>query len=209
MARRSEGQYKLYLVPSTDPDYKMVEEKMQSTIVKHQSETGGVFGRYKIVQISKIENSFLRPRYEKKKTEIARANGGRANERLFFHGTKDTMFIDDGFSVKLANPKGMFGAGLYFAEHSSKSNQYVLPAEGCSLHKSRSCYFCFRVMLLCKVTMGKMFETKKVMKVNKAPSGYHSVHAPAALGFLKYPEFIVYDDDQAYPQYCVLYRIAP
>ena len=42
---------------------------------------------------------------------------------------------------------GMFGAGIYFAEHSSKSNQYIYGiggGTGCPLHKDRSCYICHR-----------------------------------------------------------------
>lgn len=41
----------------------------------------------------------------------------------------------------------MFGAGIYFAENSSKSNQYVYGiggGTGCPLHKDRSCYVCHR-----------------------------------------------------------------
>jgi len=42
----------------------------------------------------------------------------------------------------------MFGAGIYFAEHSSKSNQYVYGiggGTGCPTHKDRSCYTCHRL----------------------------------------------------------------
>ena len=41
----------------------------------------------------------------------------------------------------------MFGAGIYFAENSSKSNQYVYGiggGTGCPAHKDRSCYICHR-----------------------------------------------------------------
>lgn len=44
----------------------------------------------------------------------------------------------------------MFGAGIYFAENSSKSNQYVYGiggGTGCPLHKDRSCYVCHRFTL--------------------------------------------------------------
>ena len=37
--------------------------------------------------------------------------------------------------------------GIYFAEHSSKSNQYVYGiggGNGCPEHKDRSCYTCLR-----------------------------------------------------------------
>jgi tankyrase len=39
------------------------------------------------------------------------------------------------------------GAGIYFAENSSKSNQYVFGiggGNGCTLHKDKSCYICSR-----------------------------------------------------------------
>ena len=39
------------------------------------------------------------------------------------------------------------GAGIYFAENSSKSNQYVYGiggGNGCALHKDKSCYICSR-----------------------------------------------------------------
>ena len=38
-------------------------------------------------------------------------------------------------------------AGIYFAEHSSKSNQYIYGiggGTGCPQHKDRSCYICQR-----------------------------------------------------------------
>ena len=37
--------------------------------------------------------------------------------------------------------------GIYFAEHSSKSNQYIYGiggGTGCPMHKDRSCYVCSR-----------------------------------------------------------------
>jgi len=39
------------------------------------------------------------------------------------------------------------GAGIYFAENSSKSNQYIYGiggGNGCTLHKDKSCYICTR-----------------------------------------------------------------
>lgn len=49
--------------------------------------------------------------------------------------------------------------GIYFAEHSSKSNQYVygIGGSGCPKHKDRSCYECVRNLLLCRVALGKCF----------------------------------------------------
>ena len=41
----------------------------------------------------------------------------------------------------------MFGAGIYFAENSSKSNQYIYGTGGgcgCTLHKNKNCTICER-----------------------------------------------------------------
>ena len=54
----------------------------------------------------------------------------------------------------------MFGAGIYFAENSSKSNQYVWGiggGTGCPIHKDKSCYSCKRQLILCRVTLGEFF----------------------------------------------------
>lgn len=89
----------------------------------------------------------------------------------------------------------MFGAGIYFAEHSSKSNQYVYGIGngiGCPTHKDKSCYQChrfeknllfffeinecvfflrFRQLLLCRVALGKSFLQFSAMKMAHAPPG--------------------------------------
>lgn len=55
--------------------------------------------------------------------------------------------IHKGFDERHAYIGGMFGAGIYFAENSSKSNQYVYGiggGTGCPVHKDRSCYICHR-----------------------------------------------------------------
>ena len=48
-------------------------------------------------------------------------------------------------------------AGIYFAEHSSKSNQYVYGiggGSGCPEHKDRSCYTCDRCVCVCMGWVG-------------------------------------------------------
>ena len=64
-----------------------------------------------------------------------------------------------GFDERHAYIGGMFGAGIYFAENSSKSNQYVYGINGgtgCPMHKDRSCYICHRQMIFGRVTLGKL-----------------------------------------------------
>ena len=72
----------------------------------------------------------------------------QANERMLFHGSPFiNAIVQKGFDERHAYIGGMFGAGIYFAEHSSKSNQYVYGicgGTGCPAHKDRSCYICHR-----------------------------------------------------------------
>jgi hypothetical protein len=62
-------------------------------------------------------------------------DGGRldmmnANEHYLFHGTKPEcvdVLTHRGFDERVGELGGLFGAGCYFAENSSKSDQYVPP----------------------------------------------------------------------------------
>jgi len=50
------------------------------------------------------------------------------NEYYLFHGTSKNSLdpiSELGFDERLSNVNGMFGPGIYFAENSSKSNQYI------------------------------------------------------------------------------------
>ena len=90
-------------------------------------------------------------------------------------------------------------AGIYFAEHSSKSNQYIYGiggGTGCPQHKDRSCYACHRQLLLCRVALGKSFFQFSAMKMAHAPPGHHSVVGRPSVGGLSFPEYVVYRGEQ-------------
>ena len=112
-------------------------------------------------------------------------------------------------SFKLALHRVQF-LGIYFAENSSKSNQYVYGiggGTGCPQHKDRSCYACTRQLIVCRVTLGKSFLQFSAMKVAHAPPGHHSVIGRPSVGGLTFPEYVVYRGEQAYPEYLLTYRI--
>lgn len=101
-----------------------------------------------MLQIQKVQNKKLWERYIHRRQEVAEENGNQANERMLFHGSPFVnAIVQKGFDERHAYIGGMFGAGIYFGEHSSKSNQYVYGiggGTGCHLHKDRSCYICHR-----------------------------------------------------------------
>ncbi|XP_056110771.1 tankyrase, TRF1-interacting ankyrin-related ADP-ribose polymerase b isoform X3 [Rhinichthys klamathensis goyatoka] len=196
-----------------DKEFQSVEEEMQSTIREHRDggNAGGVFSRYNVLKIQKVVNKKLRERYTHRQKEIADENHNHHNERMLFHGSPFiNAIIHKGFDERHAYIGGMFGAGIYFAENSSKSNQYVYGiggGTGCPTHKDRSCYVCHRQMLFCRVTLGKSFLQFSAMKMAHAPPGHHSVIGRPSVNGLAYAEYVIYRGEQAYPEYLITYQI--
>ncbi|XP_033757082.1 poly [ADP-ribose] polymerase tankyrase-1-like [Pecten maximus] len=194
-----------------DPEYISVDEQMQSTIREHKENVGGIFNRYNINKIQKISNKRLWGRYCHRRKEVSEENHGHDNERLLFHGSPFiNAIVHKGFDERHAYIGGMFGAGIYFAENSSKSNQYVYGiggGTGCPLHKDRSCYICHRQLLLCRVTLGKSFLQFSAIKMAHSPPGHHSIIGRPSSGGLMYPEYVVYRGEQAYPEYLISFQI--
>lgn len=118
--------------------------------------------------------------------------------------------IEKGFDERHACVHGMFGAGIYFAENSSKSNQYIYGlggGTGCAEHKNKYCTNCSRQLLLCRVCLGKSYFLLSSNKLAHAPPGHHSVCGRPSQGGLVYPEYVVYRGEQAYPEYIITYKI--
>ncbi|KAK9703982.1 Poly(ADP-ribose) polymerase catalytic domain [Popillia japonica] len=196
-----------------DKEFIAVEEEMQNSIREHRDNghAGGIFSRYNIVRIQKVQNRKLWERYTHRRQEVSEENTNQNNERMLFHGSPFiNAIVQKGFDERHAYIGGMFGAGIYFAEHSSKSNQYVYGiggGTGCPVHKDRSCYICHRHLLLCRVTLGKSFLQFSAMKMAHAPPGHHSVAGRPSAGGLNFPEYVVYRGEQAYPEYFITYQI--
>lgn len=98
----------------------------------------------------------------------------------------------------------MFGAGIYFAENSSKSNQYIYGVgggPGCTTHRDRNCTECLRQLLFCRVCLGKSFCLMSANRLAHAPPGHHSVCGRPSHGGLVYPEYVVYRGEQVSKNY--------
>ncbi|XP_059386139.1 poly [ADP-ribose] polymerase tankyrase-2-like [Carassius carassius] len=194
-------------------EFQSVEEEMQCTIREHRDggHAGGVFNRYSIMKIQKVCNKKLWDRYTHRRKEVSEENHNHANECMLFHGSPFVnAIIHKGFDERHAYMGGMFGAGIYFAENSSKSNQYVYGiggGTGCPLHKDRSCYMCQRHLLFCRVTLGKSFLQFSAMKMAHSPPGHHSVTGRPSVNGLALAEYVIYRGEQAYPEYLITYQI--
>ena len=195
-----------------DRDFISVSAEFVDSIREHRDNKGGVFDTYEIVRIERIVNPRLWRRYVYRKNEIAESNHNHANEQMLFHGSPMIhAIVEGGFDERHSYIGGMFGAGVYFAENSSKSNQYVFGiggGDGCTEHKDKSCYLCERQLLFCRVSLGKPYVIKSACRMAHSPPGHHSVVGrPSSCG-LAYAEYVIYRGEQAYPEFRITYRIA-
>ncbi|MEE6485606.1 hypothetical protein FKM82_014347 [Ascaphus truei] len=194
-----------------DKEFLSVDEELQSTVREHRDggHAGGVFNRYNILKIQKVCNKKLWERYTHRRKEVTEENHNHANERMLFHGSPFVnAIIHKGFDERHAYIGGMFGAGIYFAENSSKSNQYVYGiggGTGCPIHKDRSCYICHRQLLFCRVTLGKSFLQFSAMKMAHSPPGHHSVTGRPSVNGLALAEYVIYRGEQV--QYIYIFLI--
>lgn len=162
------------------------------------------------------------------------------NETFLWHGL-NAMHIDticsDGFDPRFCSLDGMFGSALYFAENSSKANQYS-HSSSCKmvggtpgLNTGTPCQ-CKRgeevCMLLCRVLLGDSLIERdyrgnspgqywyQLRTEPKRPGGggiYNSVVGESQSNYakasLKLREYIVYEKSQVYSEYKVYFKRIP
>eukprot|EP00929_Paragymnodinium_shiwhaense_P092045 TRINITY_DN51923_c0_g1_i1.p1 TRINITY_DN51923_c0_g1~~TRINITY_DN51923_c0_g1_i1.p1 ORF type:complete len:907 (+),score=176.64 TRINITY_DN51923_c0_g1_i1:78-2798(+) len=130
-----------------------------------------------------------------------------ANEFWFFHGTSHVAaegITTDDFDMTRANPSGLFGAGVYFAESVSKSDEYT---EGKAVHGEE-----LFPLLLCRVSLGNVYycderrPDRRQLEDRCLRGKYHSVLGDRKKASGTFREFIVYDNMNSFPAYIVYYR---
>jgi hypothetical protein len=132
-------------------------------------------------------------------------------EMYGWHGTKPglvDLIAQSGFDERLANTAGLFNAGNYFAEASSKSDQYCTPVP--AHDPVNGSYF----MFLSRVMIGTPYQCDgfseripPLLDANKPDGGrYDSVLGRSNTTAASYREFIVYDKAQCLPEFIVEYK---
>lgn len=126
------------------------------------------------------------------------------NTVLLFHGTSfqaaDAIAKEDFHISRSGSNRGaLFGKGIYLAESCTKADEYG--KEGPD-H--------LRCMLACRVTLGNVLYcddvSPDVAKLERACMGaYHSVLGDREKVHGTFREFIVYDEDQVYPEFVITY----
>jgi len=131
------------------------------------------------------------------------------NEMLLFHGTKPSAceaICKSDFMVSMSgsNAGNLYGSGIYFAECSSKSDEYAQDDTG--IYKG------LWAMLLCRVTCGRIGYCDELHPngqelYNRCIRGqYDSTLGDREKARGTYREFIVPNNDQAYPEWVIIYK---
>lgn len=127
------------------------------------------------------------------------------NEVFLFHGTNEDAahkITTGNVRVNLAgsNTGTLYGRGVYFAESATKSDEYTWPING------------VRHMLLCRVILGRVLYSDSKETDPRACEGaclggkYHSVLGDRKKVRGTFREFVVFDEEQVYPNYILDYR---
>lgn len=128
------------------------------------------------------------------------------NEVYLWHGTpvrQGLAIAQDDFKILAGSGNGsMFGEGLYFAESCTKADEYARDDTG---H-----YSDVRALLLCRVCMGSIHYTTE--PESDALQKFLDGERDSTLADLAdarrntFREFVVYDAEQVYPEYVLLYK---
>lgn len=133
------------------------------------------------------------------------------NEVYLWHGTSPHGALGiskEGFRLKYAGTAAgsMYGDGVYLAECCSKSDEYAKDDTD-GLYKGQYC------LLLCRAVLGEMLTLRvggtvvhNIVDAAMKGGAYDSVLGDREASVGTYREFIVYEEDQVYPEYVILYN---
>ena len=180
----------LFLLPQNSTRYGELVDYVERTLMHG----------YKV----KVQNIFS-VYIPQERTAFEHNQSGRSQVELLFHGTSGQNvrhIMRSGLICPRTPSNGrMFGHGIYFANHSSKSINY------CSVRTRGIPHF----MFLTDVAVGKRYIAQDAMStLREPPKGYDSVwgkagHTGAWGGKLQYDEFIIYANAQQTIRYLVTF----
>lgn len=178
----------------SDDRFKRVEKHIKGTRSRHHS-----WG-------ARIENIWTMSVKGQKKEHVPGMKKA-GNIKPMFHGSRNANILGICKHGLLMRPPGvyitgsMFGNGLYFADQSSKSEQYSTSRFGGS-RRGADTYFLF----VADVALGKVKKyTSAQTHLSRPPSGFNSVQG-AKGSYLLHNEFIIYKLNQHILQYLIEFK---
>ena len=156
-----------------------------------------------IVKIERIQNKWLWEKYYQHRDRMKRKNDGKINEKLLFHGTRNTLPSsiyndEEGFDMRFGRA-GMWGKGNYFAVNASYSDDYA--------HRRHDGTRATQQMFLAKVLTGRSIElqpdnTLCLPPIMQGNTRYDTVNGETNGSRV----YITYSNDKAYPFYLISYN---
>lgn len=166
---------KRYQVVTEDtPEYLKIKTEFEKTL------------KYKIIRIEKSNNPILEEKFKQRSKQLT-----TQNVKYLFHGSADKAYdsiLETGFDLEYANPSGLLGKGIYFAEDASYSHGYG--------RVTRTNLGSINHILYCKVNIGRTSEGRTGL--SSAPEGYDSVESG-------HRTYAVFDNYQGIPEYIIYY----
>lgn len=181
-------------IDKKDPVYKKIEDFHQSTRSDRHS------WKAHVENIWRVSIKGQKDKHLSTMKEVG-------NITPLFHGSGPQNILGICKHGLLMRPPGvyisgsMFGNGLYFADQSSKSEQYAFGRYGGGSGKGQTFF-----MFVTDVALGKIKEYEDAQThLTKAPPGFHSVQGKKGR-WLVHNEFIVYDLKQHILQYLIEFK---
>lgn len=249
------------VVPPSSSEFAWMQQLLRMTIAGYHKKNSYIhpvlFDTFELVKLVRIQNPTVWLRFKtrrdymleqvkskpltKVKNVLTSVPGGPAteesvNEFFFFHGLNAShvpSIAKFGFDPRFCSLNGMFGGGVYFAENSSKCNQYnhvgacavsgykdQMAGHQCKCSKSD-----LAQMVVCRTVLGDtlvegnyrgnspgQYWHGRRQEPEKPGGGvYNSVLGESKTNFgpaaaLQLREYVVYESSQLYPEYVCHYR---
>ncbi|XP_041840896.1 protein mono-ADP-ribosyltransferase PARP14-like [Melanotaenia boesemani] len=182
------------LLQSSSAEYRTIKEAFKRTAPKT------------VMKIERLQNIHLRRAYEAQKKHISEKNKlerAREGEKLLYHGTTEEncdAIMKTGFNRRFAGQNAtVYGYGTYFAVNASYSANptYSKPtADGSQL------------MFVARVLTGVYTQGSSTMSVPPARNSQQSHDRyDSVVDKMDNPNmFVVFHDDQAYPDYLITFK---
>lgn len=182
---------------------------------------------FRVQRVIRVEASGMWNRYQEKLEKIKKKRGGKAPEQLSlltepvtvkhkhlfapldaglnevyaFHGTFVRYALSiakDDFNINLAgSSRGtLYGRGAYLGDSITKADEYAKD-------EPDGYYSDVFAVLFCRVCMGKLYNTSDDPE---AASRIKSGEFDSTNGQRLFRELVIYDSDQLYPEYVILYK---
>jgi hypothetical protein len=165
------------VIPSESPEYIRIKQAFEATLT------------YKIIRIEKSNNPVLVEKFKRRSNQLTTQD----NIKYLFHGSADKAYdsiLETGFDLTHANPCGLLGKGIYFAEEASYSHGYG--------RVTRTNLGTINHILYCKVNLGRTCQGSTGL--TSAPEGYDAVEGSSRT-------YAVYDNYQGIPEYIIYYLV--